>query len=70
MDKIGIETRPIISGNFINNPVLKFSKYRIGSKMEIVKKIDTNGFMIGNRSNLFTKVEKNTLIKLRKLLDD
>ena len=70
MEEIGIESRPIISGNFINNPVLKYSKYRIGSKIDAVKKIDTNGFMIGNRSTLFTIKEKKALIDLQKLLEN
>ena len=70
MEEIGIESRPIISGNFINNPVLKYSKYRIGSKMDAVKKIDANGFMIGNRSTLFTLKEKKALIDLQRLLEN
>jgi len=70
MEEIGIESRPIISGNFINNPVLKYSKYRIGSKIDAVKRIDTNGFMIGNRSTLFTIKEKKALVDLQKLLEN
>ena len=44
----GIETRPIISGNFLKYPVTKFLDYKIHGKLKKSKEIDKNGFFIGN----------------------
>ena len=44
----GIETRPIISGNFLKYPVTKFLDYKIHGKIKNSKEIDKNGFFIGN----------------------
>ena len=44
----GIETRPIISGNFLKYPVTKFLDYKIHGKIINSKEIDKNGFFIGN----------------------
>ena len=70
MNQIGIESRPIISGNFLDNPILKYCKYKIASKMDAVKRINDKGFMIGNRSNLFTNKEKAALLKLKTILEN
>ncbi|MDC1112199.1 DegT/DnrJ/EryC1/StrS family aminotransferase [Candidatus Pelagibacter sp.] len=48
LNKNGIETRPIISGNFINQPSIKL--YKLNSKKEIFKgaqEIELRGFFIG-----------------------
>ena len=44
----GIETRPIISGNFLKYPVTKFLDYKIHGKIKNSEEIDKNGFFIGN----------------------
>ena len=44
----GIETRPIISGNFLKYPVTKFLDYEVHGKIKNSKEIDRNGFFIGN----------------------
>ena len=44
----GIETRPIISGNFLKYPVTKFLDYKVHGKIKNSKEIDKNGFFIGN----------------------
>ncbi len=44
----GIETRPIISGNFLKYPVTKFMNYEVHGEIKNSKEIDINGFFIGN----------------------
>ncbi len=44
----GIETRPIISGNFLKNPVLKHLKYSVYGDVSNANKIDKIGFFVGN----------------------
>ena len=44
----GIETRPIISGNFLKYPVTKFFNYEVHGQIKNSKEIDKNGFFIGN----------------------
>ncbi|MFL2889649.1 MAG: aminotransferase class I/II-fold pyridoxal phosphate-dependent enzyme [Pelagibacteraceae bacterium] len=48
LNKNGIETRPIISGNFLNQPSIKL--YKLNSKKEVFKnaqEIEDRGFFIG-----------------------
>lgn len=43
-----IESRPIVTGNFTNNPVIKFYDYQIHEKLENADLLDNNGFFVGN----------------------
>lgn len=43
-----IESRPIVTGNFTNNPVIKFYDYEIHEKLENADLLDNNGFFVGN----------------------
>ena len=43
-----IETRPIVSGNFAKNEVLKFFDYEIHNELKNAEFLDENGFFIGN----------------------
>ena len=62
LNQNGIETRPIISGNFLNQPSIKL--YKLNSKREkfpIAQEIENRGFFIG----LHTKeIKKKEIIKL------
>lgn len=44
----GIETRPIVAGNFLNNPVISLLDYISVGQMESAEIIDKEGFFIGN----------------------
>jgi CDP-6-deoxy-D-xylo-4-hexulose-3-dehydrase len=44
----GIECRPIVGGNFVKNPVIKYFDYSIHGELINAEKIDKNGFFIGN----------------------
>ena len=55
LDHAGIENRPIVAGNFINNPVMKHLDYKIFGSLDNADDIDENGFFIGNDSKDLTK---------------
>ena len=44
----GIETRPIVSGNFVRQPVMKLIPHRVSGVLFNATYIDQNGFFIGN----------------------
>ncbi|MBU93376.1 MAG: pyridoxamine 5-phosphate oxidase [Chloroflexi bacterium] len=48
MEKNGIETRPIVSGNFLNNKVLKYFDYEVHGDPKNAEYVDKNGIFIGN----------------------
>ena len=61
-----IENRPIVTGNILNNPMMRFAKIRKKGQYPNVNFIDQNGIMIGNRSRPINKKE----IKILKNLND
>ncbi|MDC3233450.1 aminotransferase class I/II-fold pyridoxal phosphate-dependent enzyme [Pelagibacteraceae bacterium] len=66
LNKQGIQTRPIISGNFLNQPVAKL--YKLNKKRELFKnaeEIDKRGFFIGLHAN---KIDQNSVKLLTKNL--
>ena len=72
LDNIGIETRPIISGSFLNHPAAKL--YKLNPKKLLFKnaqKIQELGFMIGLHTKKISrkKVEfiKNSFFKIDKI---
>jgi CDP-6-deoxy-D-xylo-4-hexulose-3-dehydrase len=59
LNKNGVETRPIISGNFFNQPVIKLYKFdNQNNKFKNSQEIEDRGFFIGLPSK---KIEKRTL---------
>ena len=52
LNKNCIETRVIVSGNFVSQPVVKTFKHRVVGNLENANKIMTNGFSIGIHQNL------------------
>ena len=70
LNKKGIETRPVVSGNILNNEMLKYSKYRIGSKIKNINIIEKKGIMIGNRSSLFNDIDRKALIYIRETVEN
>ena len=59
LDKMGIETRPIISGNFANQPAAKLYKLcKKNEKFENSQKVQELGFLIGLHTK---KISKNNL---------
>ncbi len=55
MDR-GIETRPILAGNFLNNPVLKYLNYSTPiNEYSIAEKIDKHGLFFGSHNRSLEK---------------
>ena len=48
LEEKGVETRPIVAGNFTRNPVIELMDYEIRGSLEFSDKIHNNGFFIGN----------------------
>ena len=57
LDKNGIENRPIVSGNFLNQPAIKLYNIPLGKKLSNAQTIEERGFFIG----LHTKKINNKL---------
>jgi CDP-6-deoxy-D-xylo-4-hexulose-3-dehydrase len=51
----GVETRPIVTGNFTKNPVIRHIDHRISGSLDAAEYIDANGFFIGNDSRDLSK---------------
>ena len=48
LSEAGIETRPIVTGNFTSNPVMKHMDYLPLPNLHNADEIHTNGFFVGN----------------------
>lgn len=46
--KNGVDVRPIVTGNFAKNEVLKFFDYEISGNLDNADVLDRNGFFVGN----------------------
>ncbi len=54
----GIETRPIVAGNFVRNECIKFFNYELNGPLINADYVHENGFFIGNHSsNIEGKIE-------------
>lgn len=62
----GVECRPIVTGNFAKNPVLKWFKYEISSELKNADRIDSHGFFVGNHH--YPMVD--SINKLKTIMDD
>ncbi len=70
LDKIGIETRPIISGNFINQPSIDLYKLNKKKyKFPNAQYVDDHGFFIGLQTEVMkkSKIEKLVSIILKEI---
>lgn len=59
LNKVGIETRPIIAGNMLKHPALKNFEFRVGNNLIIANDLFKYGFMIGCHPGI-----KNSSLKL------
>ena len=50
LTEAGVETRPIVAGNFTKNPVINFIPHEIRGSLNNADYIDQHGFFIGNDS--------------------
>jgi CDP-6-deoxy-D-xylo-4-hexulose-3-dehydrase len=62
----GIECRPIVSGNFTKNKVIKWFDYEICGSLKNAESVDKNGFLVGNHHFDI----KQQLIFLKEILEE
>ena len=71
LDKKGIENRPIVSGNFLNQPAIKLFKLRTKGKFKNSEIIENRGFFIGlhtkKLSNSKAKFLADTMLEISNL---
>ena len=48
LENNNIEVRPIVAGNFVKNPVIRFFDYEIHNNLKNADYISDNGFFVGN----------------------
>lgn len=48
LTKAGVECRPIVTGNFAKNEVVKWFDYEISGELKNADRIDQHGFFVGN----------------------
>ena len=49
LNSLGVESRPIVTGNYAKNKVCKYFNYNISNKLTNSEYIDQNGLFIGNQ---------------------
>lgn len=54
-EEIGIEYRPVVAGNFVKNPVIKYFNYEVHGELKNANLLDINGLFIGNQHYDLTK---------------
>ncbi len=64
IERSGIETRPIISGNFINQPSVRKYKLHNGKKFPNSEIINNQGFFMGLPTNKLNKKFINKIVKI------
>jgi CDP-6-deoxy-D-xylo-4-hexulose-3-dehydrase len=57
LEKYGVETRPIVTGNFVNQPVMKIlaEKFSIAGKLDNAQFVEDCGFMFANHGRNLEK---------------
>ena len=65
LSKCGIESRPIVSGNFLENPVIDYFDYTIFENLNNTQKLHRDGFFLGNDQRDLSK----QLIKVKEIME-
>jgi len=70
LDREGVETRPIISGNFLNQPAIKLFKLnKKNQKFPEAQKVENLSFFIGLHSKNIRKETLNRLVNVLLKID-
>ena len=67
LDKVGIENRPIVSGNFLNQPASKLYKLKSTGSFKNAQMVEKKGFFIGLHTKKLANDKANYIAE--KLLD-
>ena len=65
----GVECRPIVTGNFVRQPVLNFLKYKVSGELDVANKLHDCGMYIGNHPLPLANEITKTAILIERLLD-
>tara|TARA_B100000029_G_scaffold7846_1_gene8264 strand:+ start:8915 stop:10192 length:1278 start_codon:yes stop_codon:yes gene_type:complete len=52
LERKGIDTRPVMAGNFVEQPVIKIIPHKISGNLKNSSEIMKNAFLIGNHQNI------------------
>ena len=63
LTKNGIENRPIISGNFLNQSASKLYNFKYKNDFINSNQIEKRGFFIGLHTSKIKKIDLNTIVK-------
>ena len=70
ISKKGLENRPIISGNFLNQPASKFYNFGVKSKdFKVADDIEKRGFFIGLHTKKISQNDLNNIVKILLSID-
>ena len=58
LQKNGIETRPVMAGNFVKQPVIKLIPHKISGSLKNSTEIMENVFLIGNHQDIDESMRK------------
>ncbi len=59
LDNIGFEYRPIVAGDFTQNPVMKYIDYKIHNFLENARFLNNNSLFVGNHHyNIFEAIDE------------
>lgn len=64
----GVETRPIVAGNFMKNPVCRLLNHRVHGELPNADKIHEDGFFLGNDSRELKNEINQAVDKIKKYL--
>ena len=62
----GVETRPVVGGNFLNQPAVHHLRHSVSGDLPVAEKLDRDGFLIGNHHCDI----RQELHRVRTLMDD
>ena len=65
----GVECRPIVTGNFVRQPVLNFLKYKVSGELKVADRLHDCGMYIGNHPLPLTDVITKTATLIERLLE-
>jgi DegT/DnrJ/EryC1/StrS aminotransferase family. len=68
LEKNGIETRPVMTGNFVMQPVTKMIKFKVSGKLDNSTDVMQNSFLIGNHQNIDSNSRKYVLEQITKFI--
>jgi CDP-6-deoxy-D-xylo-4-hexulose-3-dehydrase len=70
LEKHGIETRPVMAGNMVKQPVMKYISHRVSDELTNSEYIMENSFLIGNHQGIDEKKRKYVADVMIKFLDE